>query len=242
MDILVKLADQGILIKNVSAKTYEALEKYECDTVPDFTVDSDLLDIEEEREFFKLRNGGDAENTNQDLLEFSALLRCITERMIHYNTLLFHGSAICMNNEVYLFCADSGTGKSTHTRMWREYFGEQAYMINDDKPFVKITDREILVYGSPWSGKHHLDTNTCAPLKAVCFLYRDTENHIEMTGRDIALPSLLKYSYRIKDPAMAGRSLELLINLLDKVPMYTLGCNICHDAARVAYEGMQEDI
>ena len=79
----------------------------------------------------------------------------VSEELLNYDVLLVHGSAICMDGEVYLFTAPSGTGKSTHTRLWREVFGDRTMMIND-KPMLKICPDGVEVYGTPWRGKHHL--------------------------------------------------------------------------------------
>ena len=84
-----------------------------------------------------------------------------------------------MDSNGYLFTAPSGTGKRTHVRIWRQYFGDRVWMIDDDKPLLQINDSEIIVWGSPWNGKHRLGRNASAPLKAAIFLTRDTTNHIE---------------------------------------------------------------
>ena len=93
----------------------------------------------------------------------------IADKVI-YDTILFHGSAVAVDGIGYLFTAKSGTGKSTHTRLWRELFGERAVMLNDDKPLIKVSENGIIVYGTPWDGKHRLSTNTFVPLKGICFM------------------------------------------------------------------------
>ena len=107
---------------------------------------------------------------NDEYLETLAVYRKIAEKMIDYDTILFHGSVIAVDGIGYLFTAKSGTGKSTHTRLWRELFGERAVMVNDDKPLIKVSENGIIVYGTPWDGKHRLSTNTFVPLKGICFM------------------------------------------------------------------------
>lgn len=70
-------------------------------------------------------------------LETLAVYRKIVTRLVFSDILLIHGSAIAVDGKAYLFTAPSGTGKSTHTRMWREYFKDRAVMVNDDKPLNK---------------------------------------------------------------------------------------------------------
>lgn len=92
-------------------------------------------------------------------LESLAVYRKISEAVLDYDAFLFHCSAVAVDGEAYLFTAPSGTGKSTHTRLWRERFGERAVMINDDKPLIRMEEGTFYVYGTPWNGKHHLSVN-----------------------------------------------------------------------------------
>ncbi len=130
-------------------------------------------------------------------LETLAVYRKIADHLLSYDTLLFHGSVIAVDGEGYLFTAKSGgTGKSTHTRLWREYFGERAVMVNDDKPLLRITDSGVTAYGTPWDGKHRLSTNIAVPLKGICILTRDTTNHIEPAEPHAVYPLIVQQTNR----------------------------------------------
>lgn len=172
------------------------------------------------------------------VLETLAVYRQIAEHMIEHNVLLFHASAIAVDGQAYLFTAPSGTGKSTHTRLWRKLFGNRAIMIDDDKPLLKCTDKGVIVYGTPWNGKHHLGNNVSFPLKAVCLLHRDTQNRIKTISAWDAFPTLLKQSYHSEDENRTKIVLEMLDIVIAHAALYELGCNMQSDAARVAYEGM----
>ena len=172
-------------------------------------------------------------------LEFMAVHRKICERLPQYDTLMFHGSAIAVDGEAYLFAAVSGTGKSTHTRLWREQFGERAFMVNDDKPLLRIQEGTVTVFGTPWDGKHGLSRNAAVPLKALCLLERSKENRIARIGARECYPLFLQQVYRPFDPGAMAKTLTLLDELLEAVPLYRLGCNMEPEAARVAYEAMK---
>ena len=73
--------------------------------------------------------------------------------------MLLHSSAVVVDGYAYLFSADSGTGKSTHTGLWKQHFGDRAYIINDDKPAIRKVDGEWYVFGTPWSGKTDTSVN-----------------------------------------------------------------------------------
>lgn len=171
-------------------------------------------------------------------LETLAVYRKIADRLLSCDTLLFHGSVIAVDGEGYLFTAKSGTGKSTHTRLWREYFGERAVMVNDDKPLLRITDSGVTAYGTPWDGKHRLSTNTAVPLKGICILARDTTNHIEPVEPHAVYPLIVQQTNRSLSADGMKQTLSLIDRMLHVVPVYRLGCNMDIEAARVAYEGM----
>lgn len=173
-------------------------------------------------------------------LETLALYRKIAEELISRDVLLVHGSAVAVDGTAYLFTARSGTGKSTHTRLWREYFGSRAVMVNDDKPLLKFTPSGVLACGTPWDGKHRLSGNVMVPLRAVCVLTRDKTNHIEPLTPGEAFPELLRQSYRPESTEGMERVLELLDRLTRRAGLYRLGCNMELKAALVAYQGMRE--
>lgn len=172
-------------------------------------------------------------------LETLAIYRKIATKLLEYDTLLFHGSVIAVDGVGYLFTAKSGTGKSTHTKLWRELFGSRAVMINDDKPLLKMTDSGIVAYGTPWDGKHHLSTNTAVPLKAICVLERSEINHIELIDKRNVFSLLCQQSFRPNAQEGMIKSLYLIERLSHGVELYRLGCNMEIEAAQVAYEGMK---
>ena len=82
-------------------------------------------------------------------------------------TVAIHTSTICCQGKAVFFLGESGTGKSTHTRLWRENI-EGAVLLNDDSPILRIIDGKPWVYGSPWSGKTPCYKNESYPL-AACY-------------------------------------------------------------------------
>ena len=143
-----------------------------------------------------------------------------------------------MDGYGYLFTAKSGTGKSTHTRLWREYLGDRAVMVNDDKPLIRVGE-QVTVFGTPYNGKHRLGENIAVPLRAVCILTRDTENHIERITKADAYAMLVQQVYRPQDAAQMAKTLQLVDRMAEQTALYRLGCNMDISAARVAYEGMR---
>ena len=112
-------------------------------------------------------------------------------------------------------------------------------MVNDDKPLLKITNGSVIVYGTPYNGKHRLGSNIAVPLKAICILTRSAENHIEPVTREQAYPMLIQQVYRPNEITLLQKTLSLTDRLSDSIRLYRLGCNMDISAAKIAYEGMK---
>ena len=243
MKQVYKIADKIIEIESLYARVHEYCKDYLVSgQAHDFSVKTTPEDIVYERE----RNERTAElegrrkyNSSDEYLEELAVYRKIAEKMPDYDTFLFHGSCVAVDNEAYLFAAVSGTGKSTHARLWREYLGERAVMVNDDKPLIRVNDSGVTVFGTPYNGKHRLGSNISVPLKALCILTRDETNHIEKITKQQAYATLLQQTYRPADPLQLTKTMALLDRLSDRVKLYLLGCNMDIEAAKISYEGMR---
>lgn len=229
---LYRIAEKKIEICSLFEDIHSLCRDYRADGEPDFAVEITPSDLDLERAW-------ETWNCPDSYLETLAVYRKIAEKMPEYDTILMHGSALALDGEAYLFTAKSGTGKSTHARLWREVFGERAVMVNDDKPLVKIGPESATVYGTPWNGKHRLGENIAVPLKAVCILERDRENHIERTSKSDAYPMLIQQTYRPAEPTGLAKTMTLISRLADSVGLYRLGCNMERAAAEVAYNGMR---
>ena len=192
------------------------------------------LDREAEEEGFRRRVFTDP------FLERAAIQRAFAEFLLDYDTLLLHGSTIAVDGSAYLFTARSGTGKSTHTRLWREVFGQRAVMINDDKPFLQLAEGQILAFGSPWSGKHGLDTNISAPLRGICLLERGAENQIRPAEPARLLPILQKQAYLPMDPEKHPKFSQLLHTLAHRIPLWYMTCTKDPAAAQIAFAAMSQ--
>ena len=237
----IKVAGRVIAISAQYAYTRKRCEAYITDGTEDFCVKLTSNDISFEQAITdqeRAIEGLPAKKMDERLLECTALQRKIAEKLFEYDTLLFHGSVIAVDDEAYLFTAKSGTGKSTHTRLWREMLGERAVMVNDDKPFLRIMENGIRVYGSPWNGKHGLGTNMDAPLKAICILERGEQNDIRRISANEAVSMLLQQSNRPQQPQLLPKYLELLEGISKKTAFYRLKCNMDPEAALIAYQTM----
>ena len=241
IEFTIRAAGRSVSITAMYESTERFCKDYVCDAKPDFAVRIEPADIEFERMKSKRedRLEGKRERSFSDAyLETIAVQRKIAEHLFDFDTLLFHGSVIAVDGVGYLFTAQSGTGKSTHARLWRELLGDRAVMINDDKPFLRMENGQVIAYGSPWNGKHGLGCNGCVPLRAICILQRGSENVIEEIDASQALAMLIQQSQRPADKSHYPQYMELLDRLSCGTAFYRLACNMNPSAAVVSYEGM----
>lgn len=106
------------------------------------------------------------------------------------DAIAIHSSVIVSHDRAVLFLGESGTGKSTHTRLWRENI-EEAKLLNDDSPIVRVVDGKAVVFGSPWSGKTPCYKNLCFHIAGFCRLSQAPHNLIRRLHPLAAIGALL---------------------------------------------------
>lgn len=150
------------------------------------------------------------------------------------DTLLMHSSVVMNSGNGYLFLGKSGTGKSTHTRLWLENIPGSELM-NDDNPVVRVIDGAVRVYGSPWSGKTPCYRNIDVPVGAFVMLEQKPYNRIarmnviESFAAMISSCSSIKWDKRIYDSICST-----IGSVLEKVPVYKLECLPDREAAELS--------
>lgn len=240
-DFTIKIAGVPIAVSSLFDSTRDYCRAYFTEEAPQFQVSICREDLEFEQQAAReeaIQEGFRFRNFPDPYLDRTSIQRKIAEALFDRNILVLHGSVIAVDGQGYLFTAKSGTGKSTHTRFWRETFGERAVMVNDDKPFLRMEEEGILVCGAPWSGKHGLDTNVTVPLKAICILERGPENRIHPMGPKDALPMLLHQSHHPLDQSKHPQLQALVEQLANRIPLWKMECTLDPRAAEVAFDAM----
>ena len=242
MEGLYKIAEHTVRVISLYKKIHVMCRDYRAaEEAPEIVLSTSQADIDAERRKSEQEDrleGIPVRRFADDYLETLAVYRKLADALLTDDTILFHGSRISVDGEGYLFTAKSGTGKSTHTRLWREAFGSRAVMVNDDKPLLSIRERGVTAFGTPWDGKHHLSNNISVPLKAICILERGERNEIQRIAPGEACPMLLQQVNRPRDPQRMLKTVQLLDVLISTVGLYRLRCNMEPEAARIAFEGM----
>lgn len=160
-------------------------------------------------------------------------------QLLDFSGFMLHSSCVVVDNKAYLFSANSGTGKSTHTQQWLKLFGDKAYILNDDKPAVIFRDGKAYACGTPWSGSSDLNENAIVPIQGICELERSETNFIEpIEDNGELIFKIMNQTQRSYEIDYIDKVLKYVEMLIDAVPIYRFGCNISTDAAQLAYDTM----
>lgn len=159
-------------------------------------------------------------------------------KLLEFDGFLLHSSAISYGGKAYLFSADCGTGKSTHTGLWCKYLGDAVTKINDDKPAIRLVDGVFCAIGTPWSGKTAENENVVVPIGGVVLLERGLVNKIEPAERLKAVMALLRQTFFPPKRENTDRMADLMDKFIRSVPVYRLECDMSEDAVKTSFEAL----
>lgn len=158
------------------------------------------------------------------------------------DTLLIHAAAVSCRDrngdglKGYVFLGRSGTGKSTHSRLWLKNI-EDCELMNDDNPVLRITPKGVMVYGSPWSGKTPCYKNVVLPLGGIVRLMQAPQNEIKRLGGIEAYAALVPSASSMKwERELADGQHRTFGSIIEKVPVYLLKCLPDNEAAFLCHE------
>ncbi len=177
---------------------------------------------------------------SEDYCESICVYRHICEALAAYNIFLMHASVLEVDGCAYAFCAKSGVGKSTHTKLWLKNI-PHARVLNGDKPLLRVeADGSIRAFGTPWNGKENWGENISAPLSAICFLERGAVNSIRRALEDEILSRIVHQLYLRGERTSVEQRLSMMDALVRAVPYYVLSCTISDEAALLSYNTMKK--
>lgn len=231
--VKIRLCDLLIEVRMKYKYTLDFLEDYitkdEGDVAFSVSVTEDELKSEAEKEpKFPL-----------PYHETLCLYRKICNEISRHNCFMMHSSVVVHEGVAFVFTAKSGTGKTTHSRLWLKNF-PGSFIINGDKPLFRLTDDGFYVYGTPWCGKEGYNKNTSAKVSSLCFIERGSENSIRQISIREVLSKIFEQLYIPKDKECGEKVLALLDKFLSTIPSYVLSCNISDEAALLAEKVMNK--
>ena len=168
----------------------------------------------------------------------------ISNALPAFDAFVMHASVAAVDGEAYAFAAGSGTGKSTHTRFWKEALGDRLTVVNGDKPICRFREGRLLACGTPWCGKEKWQTRAAVPLRALCLLERGEDNAVYPLDAFRSLQEIMRHFYlpgggQVDMPKL----MELVARMVTLVPVYRLRCRNDISAAEnaIAYFGLREE-
>jgi len=227
--VQIKLADIPIQLNNRYMEVEQLCRGYETGEAPRLVVEVSPEEIEQERncQSFEFSDG---------YLESICLYRKLALELLRFGVFLLHASVVEVDGQGYAFLAVSGTGKSTQTRLWLEYFGSRARVINGDKPLVGMgEDGAFVAYGTPWCGKEGMGCNAAAPLKALFFLERSPVPECIAATEEYCVDRLFHQLLMPENPDRMMQLLTLVDRLVETVPCYRLRCDMTEASVVAAF-------
>ena len=203
------------------------------------TTEEPLIHISASAEEIEAERAMQADIFTDGYLETVCLYRKLALEMLRHNVFIMHASVIEVDGEGYAFLAHSGTGKTTQTRLWLEYFGNRARVINGDKPLIRVVPEgdgwQFIVYGTPWCGKEGMGCNASVPLKALFLLERSPQPSCEAAPEEYAIDRIFHQLLMPENPAQMMQLLDMVDKLVETVPCYRLQCDMTVNSVVVAY-------
>ncbi len=226
--ITLGIAGLNITLDNNFSYIEEQAEEYlSSNEKPDFVVSASEEDLAFEAEHSDFW-------CSEGYLESIALYRKIAEKIPEYEALVFHGAVIAYKGNAYAVTARSGVGKTTHLRLWLRQFGNQVYILNGDKPILRIIDGKVYAAGTPWRGKEGYGVNGMIPLKGIAFINRATDNYAKKLTPDEAAVKFLSQVYMPSRSSSVSKTLITANNIVSRVPFYKFYVNMESEAAVMA--------
>lgn len=161
--------------------------------------------------------------------------------LLHFDGFFLHSSSVAYEGRAYMFSADSGTGKSTHTRLWQQVFGDEAKVFNDDKAPMRYLDGVWYAYGAPWCGKDNININMKVPVGGICFLKQGPENKIRRLSQAEAATQIIRQTIRqFKRVDRMDLMLSHVEKLVQKIPVFEMENRPEPAAVELSYETMRK--
>ena len=172
----------------------------------------------------------------------SSMLRiAFSQAVLDRKAVSMHASVVVNEGKAFMFMGKSGTGKSTHSRLWIDAVSGTE-LLNDDNPIVRVFEDRAVVYGSPWSGKTPCYRNESAPLAGMIRLKQAPHNRFVSKEDIAAFSALLPGCSVLRHDERLHESLCMTLSeLVEKTCVGEMECLPDRDAALVCREGILND-
>lgn len=160
--------------------------------------------------------------------------------LAHDGQFQMHSAVVVKNGVGIAFCGLPGAGKSTQAHLWMEHL--DAEPLNLDQPIVLFDEKQVMISGSPWSGKEDCYKTDIVPLKAIFFVEKAEENFVTRLSVAEGFSHLYLHNYLVPvNSEIEDKHFQAVQKVATNVPIYRLNCTISKQAVDVAYQAVFED-
>lgn len=233
--MIYDIAGLRVLIKNKHPYTTKFCKAYLSDNQD---APEDVVASVTEAEFTEEKNI--SPEFTDGYIENICLYRSLCKQLPTLNRFLLHASILEYDGKAYAFLGRSGTGKSTHTKLWLRFI-KNVCVLNGDKPILEYSNGQFFAHGTPWQGKENWGYKGKAPLNGLCFLEQAKENSITKLSVSETSSRIFQQILLPQDAENALATLSLIDKLIATVPVYLLKCDISQEAVKHSFEALTKE-
>lgn len=177
---------------------------------------------------------------SQGQVAFEYLAQMMPGVLAKEHMLSFHSALVECHGYAFAVCGESGVGKTTHARLWRDY--KNAIILNGDRSICKRIDNQWMAYGSPWSGTSGEQINRSAPFKGIVVLKQSSKNTVEQLSGIDAFSALFHHLvYPSWDVDIVNNVMDEFDAFLTDIPVYSLHCKPDQEAVDVLEQALYKE-
>ena len=167
-------------------------------------------------------------------------LLALERHLYVYDSYILHSAYMIKDDKAILFTAPSGVGKSTQADLWVKYRG--ARVINGDRSLLQNQDDRVSVCGFPVCGSSGICFNEDYPIAAIVILSQGKENVVRKPSKNEVIKKLFReITINYHNMPFFDDAMTFIEELYDKVPIYSLQCDISEGAVNCLEKQLLED-